>query len=79
MDRLQMSVPPEGHREAFDLVKRLETVGAELDQIQRMATEARALLSGVAPQVQELAAWVAELETVVGRWKARAGSGERVA
>ena len=79
MDRLQMSAPPDGQRETFDLVKRLETIGAELDQIQRLATDAQALLRDVAPQVQELASWVAELETVVSRWKARAGPSERVA
>ena len=79
MDRLQMSAPPDGQRETFDLVKRLETIGAELDQIQRLASDAQALLRDVAPQVQELASWVAELETVVSRWKARAGPSERVA
>lgn len=75
------SVPfaPAPRRETLDMVERLQELRLQLGQIQRIATDAEQLLVGLAPQLDELASWIADMEAVVERWKGRAEADERAA
>jgi hypothetical protein len=61
-------VPP-GRRDALDMMQKLRDVRLQLGEIQRVALEAEQLLTGLAPQLDELAAWIADLDAVVERWR----------
>ncbi len=65
-------VPP-GRRDALDMMQKLQDVRLQLGQIQRIAVDAEQLLTGLAPQLDELATWVADLDTIVKRWQGREG------
>jgi hypothetical protein len=58
--------------EGADITARVEELRSRLASIQRASAEAQQLLASFAPQVEELAAWVADLEAVVGRRHERA-------
>jgi hypothetical protein len=62
-------VPPPGRRDALDMMQKLRDVRLQLGQIQRIALDAEQLLTGLAPQLDELAAWIADLDAVVDRWR----------
>jgi hypothetical protein len=62
-------VPPPGRRDALDMMQKLRDVRLQLGQIQRVALDAEQLLTGLAPQLDELAAWIADLDAVVERWR----------
>jgi hypothetical protein len=66
------SVPP-GRGEALDMMQKLQDVRLQLGQIQRIAIDAEQLLTGLAPQLDELASWISELDAIVGRWRGTAG------
>ncbi len=65
-------VPP-GRRDALDMMQKLQDVRLQLGQIQRIAVDAEQLLTGLAPQLDELATWIADLDTIVKRWQGREG------
>ena len=52
-------------------MQKLQDVRLQLGQIQRVALDAEQLLTGLAPQLDELAAWITDLDAVVERWRAR--------
>ena len=52
-----------------DITTRVEQLRTQLDKIQRTSAEAQQVLASLAPQMEEFAAWVADLEAVVGRWR----------
>ena len=51
------------------LAERVEALRARLEQIERSVAEAQQILSGLAPELEGLATWMEELESVVTRWK----------
>jgi hypothetical protein len=61
-------VPP-GRRDALEMMQKLRDVRLQLGEIQRVALDAEQLLTGLAPQLGELAAWIADLDAVVERWR----------
>ncbi len=61
-------VPP-GRRDALEMMQKLRDVRLQLGEIQRVALDAEQLLTGLAPQLDELAAWIADLDAVVERWR----------
>ena len=63
---------PARRREALDMIQKLQDVRLQLGQIQRVAIDAEQLLNGLAPQLDELAAWIVELDAVVERWRGAA-------
>ncbi len=67
MDRSQIAALPSIDGEGTNVTRRIETVRAQLDQIRRIAIDAQEMLADLAPQVEELAVWVAELESVLNR------------
>lgn len=68
-----------GHDAPAELVERLDTLRSQLEQIRRLAAEGQQLLAELAPQIDQFASWIVELEAVVGRWKVRDGSSQRAA
>lgn len=54
-----------------DITSRVNELRTQLDKIQRTSAEAQQVLASLAPQMEEFAAWVADLEAVVGRWNVR--------
>ncbi len=60
---------PRGRSEALDMMQKLQDVRLQLGQIQRVAMDAEQLLTGMAPQLDELASWISELDAIVGRWR----------
>lgn len=67
MDRSQIAALPSIDGEGINVTRRIETVRAQLDQIRRLAIDTQEMLADLAPQVEELAAWVAEVESVLHR------------
>jgi hypothetical protein len=67
MDRSQITALPSMDGESINVTRRIETVRAQLDQIRRLAIDTQEMLADLAPQVEELATWVAELESVLNR------------
>lgn len=61
------------------LVQRLAELRAKLDQIQTIAAEGQTILKSLAPQLEEVSAWMANLETVIERWKKQNESTEAAA
>jgi hypothetical protein len=72
---IAMSAARPDRRNTLDLMERLQELRLQLGQIQRIASEADELLNGIAPQLDEVTSWVADLEAFVGRW--RGSSGDR--
>ena len=64
---------------ASDLAGRLDMLRQQLEQIRRTAAEGQQLLAELAPQIDQFASWIVELESVVGRWKSRDGVDQRAA
>ena len=67
MDRSQIAALPSMDGEGINVTRRIETVRAQLDQIRRLAIDTQEMLADLAPQVEELATWVAEVESVLNR------------
>ena len=65
--------------DAGDITSRVEDLRLQLEQIQLASAQAQQLLASLAPQMEEFAAWVADLEAVVGRWRPRDGHDEQAA
>lgn len=65
----QVASMPRGRGEALDMMQKLQDVRLQLGQIQRVAMDAEQLLTGLAPQLDELASWISELDAIVGRWR----------
>lgn len=63
--------------DSVDVAEKLRALRSQFDQIQRVAAEGQKLLDSLAPQLEELASWIVDLETLVDRWKGHAGSGEK--
>jgi hypothetical protein len=59
--------------DAGDITSRVEDLRLQLEQIQLASAQAQQLLASLAPQMEEFATWVADLEAVVGRWRPRSG------
>ena len=55
----------------------LEDLRAQFAQIQRAAAAGERLLADLAPQLEDLGSWIADIEAVIGR--RRRGAGDRVA
>ena len=55
----------------------LEDLRAQFAQIQRAAAAGERLLADLAPQLDELGSWIADIEAVIGR--RRRGANDRVA
>lgn len=72
-------VPPRGRRDALDMMQKLRDVRLQLGEIQRTAQDAEQLLTGLAPQLDELASWIVELDAVVERWRGSHDATERAA
>lgn len=70
--------PPQ-QNDAGDITARVEDLRTQLEQIQQASAQAQQLLASLAPQMEEFAAWVADLEAVVGRWRSREGHDEQAA
>ncbi len=69
-------IPAAGHgrRDALDLVERLQELRIQLGQIQQIAAHAEQLLAGVAPQIDEFATRIADVEGVMERWRGRSAA-----
>jgi hypothetical protein len=75
------TIPPtRGQRttESLELAESFQQLRAQLNQIQRVATEGQRLLDTLAPQLEDLSSWIADLESVVNRWRTN-GADEMVA
>jgi hypothetical protein len=68
-----ISPMPPGRRDALEMMQKLRDVRLQLGQIQRIALDAEQLLTGLAPQLDELAAWISDLDAVVDRWRGGTG------
>jgi len=70
------SIPASGHgrRDALDLIERMQELRIQLGQIQQIAAQAEQLLAGVAPQIDEFAARIADVEGVMERWRGRSAA-----
>jgi hypothetical protein len=62
-----------------DFVAKLEEVQLRLQQIERVAEEGQRLLAELGPQLQDLTGWMADVESMVGRWRGERSIEERVA
>jgi hypothetical protein len=67
MDRTQFATMPAVDGEGINVTRRIETVRAQLDQIRRLAIDTQEMLADLTPQIEELVAWVADLESVLNR------------
>jgi hypothetical protein len=56
-------------QESLELIERMQQLRIELGKIQASAEQAEKLLAGLAPKIDEFASWIAEMETVMGRWR----------
>jgi hypothetical protein len=52
----------------------LQELRIQLGQIQQIAAQAEQLLAGVAPQIDEFAARIADVESVMERWRGRSAA-----
>ena len=70
------SIPASGHgrRDALDLIERMQELRIQLGQIQQIAAQAEQLLAGVAPQIDEFASRIADVEGVMERWRGRSAA-----
>lgn len=60
-----------------NLVGKLEELQTLLRQIGQVAAEGQELLASLAPQVEQSSTWMAELESLLVRWKSDARDGSR--
>lgn len=60
-----------GRGDALDVRDRLQELRLQLGQIQQIAAQAELLLGGIAPQIDEFAARIADVEAVMERWNGR--------
>jgi len=60
-----------GPADVLDMMQKLRDVRLQLGEIQRIALDAEQLLTGLAPQLGGLSAWIADLDAVVDRWRSR--------
>ena len=67
------TISPDGHTrgDALDVRDRLQQLRLQLGQIQQIAAQAELLLDGIAPQIDEFAARIADVEAVMERWGGR--------
>ncbi len=67
------TIPPTGHArgDALDVRDRLQELRIQLGQIQQIAAQAEQLLGGIAPQIDEFATRIADVEAVMDRWSGR--------
>ena len=64
------------HAEApHNLGEKLEELQTLLLQMEEIAGEGRQLLAWLAPQVDQSSTWIAELESMLYRWKSAGGGG----
>ncbi len=70
---------PLTQRDDGHLVQRLGELREKLAQIQMAAAEGQAILESLAPQLEEVSSWMADLETVIERWKSQHESTEAAA
>ncbi len=70
------SIPSAGHgrRDGLELMERLQELRIQLGQIQQIAAQAEQLLAGVAPQIDEFASRIADVESVMERWRGRSAA-----
>lgn len=66
-------IPGSNHArgDALDVRDRLQELRLQLGQIQQIAAQAEQLLGGIAPQIDEFAARIADVEAVMDRWNGR--------
>jgi len=64
------TISPAGHvrGDALDIRDRLQELRIQLGQIQQIAAQAEQLLGGIAPQIDEFATRIADVEAVMDRW-----------
>jgi hypothetical protein len=60
-----------GRNDALDVREKLQELRIQLGQIQQIAAQAEELLAGIAPQIDEFAARIADVEAVMDRWSGR--------
>ena len=53
----------------LEMMQKLRDVRLQLGAIQRMALDAEELLTGLAPRLDGLSAWIGDLDAVVDRWR----------
>lgn len=68
-----------GHHDSAQLVEKLGELRSKLDQIQTVAAEGQIILASLAPQLEEVSSWMADLETMMDRWKSQHESTEAAA
>ncbi len=68
-----------GRRPSEQLVERLSELRSQLDQVQQAAAAGQQLLDGLSPELEEFAAWLEDIETLMRRWKGRDGSEQAAA
>lgn len=75
------SIPSSGasRNDHVDISAKVEELRVQLEKIQRTAMDAQRVLDTLTPQIEEFGSWAADLEAVVGRWRARDEREERVA
>jgi hypothetical protein len=66
-------------RDNLELAEKVADLRSHFDQIQQIAAEGQSLLASLAPQLEEIASWIVELETMVHRWKGHEESDEKSA
>lgn len=60
-----------------DLTDKVDELRSQLRQIQRLAVQSEELLANMAPQIEEFASALSQIETMVQRFKGRDGDGQR--
>jgi len=58
-----------GRLDALQLTERLQQLRIQLGQIQQIAAQAEDLIAGIAPQMDEFGARIADVEAVMDRWQ----------
>jgi hypothetical protein len=69
----------DGGAGSADIAAQVDDLRARLETIQRATADAQMLLAALAPQIEEFASWVTDLENIVGRWHARDARDEEAA
>jgi hypothetical protein len=59
--------PLPARKDALDMMQKLQDVRLQLGEIQRAALDAEQLLTGLAPQLDELASWIEQIDSILGR------------
>jgi hypothetical protein len=71
MNQLASIAPTHARGDALDVRDKLQELRIQLGQIQQIALQAEQLLAGIAPQVDDFAARIADVEAVLDRWNGR--------